>query len=392
MKFKRVAAIVLRRVLPPMLGVAVLAVSILVAGKFVKVEWRETIQPEEKPPAPRQISQEDLQNIGLVREVTKDYTKEAVGTLKAANRTEISSRILAQINQIMVRAGDTVQAGQVLIVLDSQALKTKLSQARAALAAANASVVHAKDQYDRGVRLRAKDLRAITATHFNELVTNLNVNRAKQAVAQQEVAGVEVLLSYTTIRAPKAGMIVDRKAEPGDMAQPGVPLLVLYDPTSLRLEVPVTEDLAVKLKVGENVAVHIDALNRDVQGVVDEIVPQAEAASRSFLVKVKLPRSKGLFEGMAGRLKIPAGTRRHLCLATAAIHTVGQLDFVCVVDPENRTATRRYIRTGRLGMPGHIEVLSGLKAGDRVLLKPVPEVIPKPNSSPSRSARPENNE
>jgi len=143
---------------------------------------------------------------------------------------------------------------------------------------------------------------------------------------------------------------------------------VLYDPASLRLEVPVMENLAVRLQRGDSLTVRIDALERDVEAVVDEIVPQAEAASRSFLVKVALAPGEGLYEGMFGRLRIPSGVRRHLCLATAAIQTIGQLQFVDVVRPDGKTLERRFITTGRLGMPERVEVLSGVEAGDRVLL------------------------
>ena len=66
----------------------------------------------------------------------------------------------------------------------------------------------------------------------------------------------------TVIKAAKNGRIVDRSAEPGDVARPGEPILVLYDATSLRLEAPVMEHLAVKLKVGDRLTVYVDALKR----------------------------------------------------------------------------------------------------------------------------------
>ena len=136
------------------------------------------------------------------------------------------------------------------------------------------------------------------------------------------------------------------------------------------------ENLAIRLKAGDPLTVQIDALdNRQVPAEIDEIVPQAEIASRSFLVKVKLPRSDDLFEGMFGRLRIPMGTRRHLCLHTAAIQTIGQLDFVDIVDSDG-TLERRFVRVGRYGDPDHREVLSGLKAGARVLLKPMANTKP----------------
>ncbi len=124
---------------------------------------------------------------------------------------------------------------------------------------------------------------------------------------------------------------------------------MIYDAESLRLETPVLEKLAVRLKVGDKLMVHVDALDREVEAVVDQIVPQADAASRSFLVKATLPRTDNLYEGMFGRLLIPAGQRRHLCLATDAIQDIGQLQFVNIVRDDN-TLERRMIRTGRLGI------------------------------------------
>jgi multidrug efflux pump subunit AcrA (membrane-fusion protein) len=129
------------------------------------------------------------------------------------------------------------------------------------------------------------------------------------------------------------------------------------------------ENLAIKLKAGDELTVKIDALSKEFVATVDEIVPQAEAASRSFMVKVKLPPSAELFEGMYGRLLIPAGKRLHLCLNTGAIETIGQLEFVYVVDSEGNNPERRYIKTGRFGRPGRVEVLSGLEANENVLVR-----------------------
>jgi len=367
-KLKAIGAVLLKTVLPAAVGLAVLiGVIAWLAGVFgEKIEGEEVARP------PRKIGPND--QTSQVHEVVKDYFAEPVGTLKAADRTEISARILAPINRIPVSAGDPVQEGDLLIELDAEALKTKHQQALASLAAADAAVTKAKDAHDRAARARTLDKSAISEGEMKRRLADLGVARANQRHARQAVAEAEVLLTYTAIASPRAGMIVDRLAEPGNMARPGVPLLVVYDPTSLRLEVPVTEDLRARVgqlkSEGEQLAVHIDALDRDVQATIDEIVPKSEEASRSFLVKVRLPRGEGLYEGMAGRLKIPAGRRTHLCLTTAAIERIGQLEFVdVVVDPEKGTLERRLIKTGRLGMPGRIEVLSGLKAGELVRLR-----------------------
>jgi len=330
-----------------------------------------------------------------VQEINKPYIEEAIGTLKAASRTEIASQVLATIDRITVSADDEVAAGKELVLLDAKAFEAQLSQAEAELQAADAAVAQAEDRYNRATRARESTPGAIAEQDFNRMKFDLLTARANQTRARQAVAEAQVRLSYTTIRAPKSGTIVDRWAEEGDMARPGVPLLTLYDRTTLRLEVPVMGNLATKIHKGDKFEVHIDDLNKDFRGVVDETVPQAEAASRSFLVKVRLPPSEELDEGMFGRLKIPAGTRPHLCLDTRAIQQVGQLQFVTVVDPKTGTRERRFIKTGRFGDATHREVISGLRAGDVVLLHEpaASQHDPSGQSSPgsARVSRPRRN-
>jgi multidrug efflux pump subunit AcrA (membrane-fusion protein) len=141
----------------------------------------------------------------------------------------------------------------------------------------------------------------------------------------------------------------------------------LYDPSSLRLEVPVMARLAVGLRVGDELVVQIDDLNkRRIRATIDEVVPQADEATRSFLIKVKLPPSPDLFEGMSGRLLVPGEKRDHLCVHRDAIQTIGQLEYVTVL--QDGIQERRLIKTGHVGDQDHVEVLSGLKARDKVVL------------------------
>jgi len=372
-KTKAVVAVLLKTVLPLVVGMVLLVgVIAVLAGVFIN-----KIQPGEAVAGERVVAPKDSSRRDIVHEVRKEYVEEAVGTLRAASRTEISSRMLATINKIYVNAGTPVQEGDKLIDLDPRQFQTQLSQASAALVAAEAAASEAQSEYDRAVKMIQRNL--ISQQEMDAATGRRDVTRAELDHARQAKTEADVMLSYCTIKAPKTGMIVDKLAQEGDTAQPGVPLLVLYDPASLRLEAPVMEDLAIKLEVGQALTVHIDAIDSDVSAEVDEIVPQAEAASRSFLVKVKVPRSPELKEGMYGRLLVPAGERRHLCLNTAAIDTIGQLEFVWVIHSDD-TMERRFIKTGRLGMPGRIEVLSGLKAGEEVLLlrKPGEKPVEKP--------------
>jgi RND family efflux transporter MFP subunit len=351
---------IVARVLPVMLGLVGLSVAIAwISGAFTK-----KIEPGESRSVFRQL--EDQQT-DVVHEITKDYIEEAVGTLKAANRSEISAKVLATIQEIHVAAGDFVQHGDLLVVLNTQELQARLNQAQESLSAASAATWEAESDFNRKQNLMKTN--SISRQEYDIAERKFNVAKADERRATQAVSEAEILLSYSKITAPKDGRIVDRLAEPGDTTQPGKPILTLYDVQTLRLETPVMESLAIKLKVGQDLTVRVDSVNKDFTATIEEIVPQADTASRSFLVKSSLPRSDNLYEGMYGRLQIPAGSRRHLCLATDAIRRVGQLEFVDVV-MEDRSLQLRLIKTGRLGMPGRVEVLSGVNAGERVVLFP----------------------
>jgi RND family efflux transporter MFP subunit len=345
---------------PIILGIAGLA---LIIG-WISGIFEEKIAPGESRTLVAKLNDRPTD---VVHEIEKDYVEEMVGTLKSSSRSVISSKILATIQEINVSAGDFVKEKDVLVTLNTRELDARLRQVDESLAAAQAARREAESDFERSRQLLRE--RAISQREFEESNRKLQVSQADERRAEQAVTEAKVLLSYSKIIAPKAGRIVDRTAEPGDMAQPGVPLLTLYDTQSLRLETPVLEQLAVKLKVGQNLTVYVDSINKKFIATIDEIVPQADAASRTFLVKASLPRSENLYEGMYGRLQIPAGSRRHLCLATDAIRRIGQLEFVDVVVADN-SLHRRLIKTGRLGMPGRIEVLSGLEAGERVVLYP----------------------
>lgn len=353
---------VVLKIIPFAIGLAVLVLVVF---------WLSGFFTERVTPA--QIAAElprfdpSKETIEPVEVVVKPVVEEAVGTVKARERTTISARVMSTITKIYVRAGDEVKGGDVLVELDSAALERQRSQALASVQAAEAALKQIEDDLSRAERLRQQQPGAISEQQFNEIRTRRDQALANYEKAKQALAEIEVTLSYCTIKSPRNGRIIDRLAEEGDTATPGVPLLTLYDPSSLRLEVPVIENLAAQLDLGEKVKVYIDALQREIEGIVDEKVPQADVATRTVLVKVSLPETPGLVEGMFGRLKIAGGERKHLCLNVAAIKRIGQLDFVEVIR-EDGTKEQRLVQIGRFGRPGHVEVLSGLKAGEKVVI------------------------
>jgi RND family efflux transporter MFP subunit len=160
--------------------------------------------------------------------------------------------------------------------------------------------------------------------------------------------------------------VIERYADPGDTARQGVPLMRLYDPGSLRLEAAVRESTAAQLAVGQSMSVRIDALDRIFTAVIEEIVPSVDPGSRTFLVKAGIQDAAGIYPGMFGRLLIPTGTVEKLYVPKQAVIRVGQLEFVWV--RSGGQTLRRYVRSGAAGDGGRIEIRSGLKSGEMVVL------------------------
>jgi RND family efflux transporter MFP subunit len=191
---------------------------------------------------------------------------------------------------------------------------------------------------------------------------------SKIAQADQALATAAIMQSYAQITAPFAGIVTERTAEPGSLAAPGAPLLTLERAGALRFEVPVEESRLAQIRLGQPVAVQLDALDRPVDGRVSEIVPAVDAAARTFTVKIDLPSTTRLRSGLFGRARFALGTRQVVSVLAPAILERGQLTSVFVA--ANGRATMRLVTLAEKS-GDRVEVLSGLNPGEQVIV-PVP--------------------
>jgi membrane fusion protein, multidrug efflux system len=294
------------------------------------------------------------------------FTETVPASIEAKETTIISSRLLARITSISVRAGDFVEPGQVLMELEKGDLLARAQQTREQILAVQARLTQARKNLERAEQLHKRGLIAIAdrdAARANAAALEADLGSAQQVLQEAETA-----VSFTEIRSPIAGRIVDRFAEPGDTASPGQKLLALYNPFSLRVEAWVREELALSLKSGDELQVEIPSVQRTLTALIEEIVPAADPGSRSFLVRAILPSDHKLLPGMYARLQVFAGYRQQLLVAADRVASVGQLDVVWVA--HNGVVERRFVRLGQQGKDGLIEVISGLEDGDLLLPRP----------------------
>ncbi len=338
---------------------AVAATAVLV----LLVAWMAGVFDNRLAPGLKPRSDQAQQPAFRVVEELVAVTEPVPGSVEAKQATLVASRIIARIERILVRAGDTVRAGQLLLELEKTDLEARVAQAGNQITAARARFTEAERNLQRSIELQqrgllsASDREAAQATRDS---LQADLQRTEQGLEEARAA-----LAYASIHSPLDGRVVDRFAEPGDMAAPGTTLLSLYNPLSLRVEASVREQLAVTLAVGQAVSVSLPALDSAVQGSIEEIVPAAEPGSRSFLVKIRLPSDDRLLPGLYARVDVPAGSERRMRVPEALLAQVGQLWVATVAGPEG--PERRFLRVGKRDGDGRVEVVAGLQAGDELL-------------------------
>ncbi|MGD8451008.1 MAG: efflux RND transporter periplasmic adaptor subunit [Phycisphaerae bacterium] len=315
--------------------------------------------------ASRPVGDVPLAEVRLVRVPAQET---AVGTIRAVHQVSVASKLLARVLQVNAQAGQHVKTGEMLVRLDDEDLQARVRQAEAAVAAAEAARDQAQIEYDRVHGLYEQG--NASRVEYERAETDLRARVAGLDQAKQALQEARTTVAYATIDSPIDGVVVDKRVEVGDMVTPGQVVVTLYDPTRMQLVAHVRESLAQRLRVGEEIGVRVDALHKTCAGQINEIVPEAEAASRSFAVKVTGPCPDGVYSGMFGRLLIPLDDEELLVVPQAAVSKVGQLDLVDVVHDTgaDRRLERRAVRLGRT-VGTDVEVLAGLAAGEQVALR-----------------------
>jgi RND family efflux transporter MFP subunit len=270
--------------------------------------------------------------------------------VRPAERAVISAKITGTIAALPWGLGQEVKAGDVLVTIAAPETEARVRQAQARLAEAE----------------RATDRERTLVTKGVNPPDALRDAEDRLRFAQAGLAEAEALLAHASIRAPFAGVITEKPVLPGDLATPGLPLLTLESTARLRAEGTVPEQAAVGLRLGSRLDVALTDTAPAVEGTVEELSAAADAVSRSVLVRVALPAGFAR-SGQFARLQVATGHAAALLVPIAAITHFGQMERVFVVS--DGRAALRLVKTGRES-GARIEVLSGLQAGETVLINP----------------------
>ncbi len=195
-------------------------------------------------------------------------------------------------------------------------------------------------------------------------------------IARAKVQQMQTMLHFAAVRAPFDGVITEKFVNKGDMAMPGLSLLKMENPEKLQIIVDVPEMRLPLLKRGLELMVHIPAVGFRGRGEIVEIAPAVNPLSHTARIKLNLTRGKGgrgslLSAGMFARVELPGlkATLSSLFIDKRALFQYGQIEKVFVM--RDNKASLRIVRSGvTLNKNGieMVEILSGLEAGEKVLL------------------------
>lgn len=299
--------------------------------------------------------------VPVVHIVAQELPDEIVGagTIEAVDKVDLAFFVAGRVAEIAFEDGVDVRKDQVLARLDP-------GDFREALNAAEARCGEIRARHARLSQLR--ELGSLTASDFDKIDSALHEAEAGLELARRRWADTE-------LRAPFAGRAVRHGLAQGLVVAPGVPVITVLAPAPVWASVSVSETEAGRVQPGQVAQVFLAAnSDRLMTGNVETVWPLADPLSRSFAVKIRLANTDlALRPGNVVTARIATGAKRSAVLVPPAV--VRRLPdgalFVWTVDPQRSVAMRRIVSVGRL-QTAEVEIVSGLRAGEQVVLNPPP--------------------
>jgi RND family efflux transporter MFP subunit len=280
------------------------------------------------------------------------------GTVVSLKRAEISSRLTGYVRSVEVQAGDRVRAGQHLLSIDSSDVRGNLQQAQAGLNQAQAVYDEADINYKRYTTLFPQG--AVSRMQLDAAERQYNTAKAQLESAQAGLRMANAALGYADVQAPFAGVVVEKLVDPGDLATPGKPLLVVEDERALEVQSYVPDDVYAALHIGQQIP--FSAGSTAYRGILKSVVAAADAQTHTHLIRLGFPAGTALTSGLYVRVHIP----------DSALAERAGITGVFVVNADGR-AQFRLVRAGNTD-DGQVEIQSGLANGERIVLMPGAEI------------------
>lgn len=300
----------------------------------------------------------------VVKDTLLTSTFEASGIAEPMQQATVSTKLMGTVTAVLVKEGEAVRTGQVLVQIDARDLAAKANQVAASIADAEAMQQEAATHAARFAALYADS--AATRAQYDAAQTGIARANAGLRAARAGAAELEAVRSYASVRAPFSGLVTMRFADAGTFAAPGAPLLTVQDVSSLRLSASAPVDIVRDLKRGQTITARVDG--QPVTATIEGVVP-AGAGNLFTINAIIANRANSYRAGSAVTLDLPLGTKSGIAVPLSALVRDG--DLVGVIVRAKDGDDRRWIRIGTTTAT-HAEVTGGLTAGESIVVPSAP--------------------
>ncbi|MBH9553839.1 efflux RND transporter periplasmic adaptor subunit [Inhella gelatinilytica] len=319
------------------------------------------------PSATLQIAAEDVVTVGSNGLIGGPVL---TGSIQAARRADLRAEVAAVVLQVTKDNGEPVRQGDVIVRLDSTAIRDNLTSAEEALRAATQSFEQTERVLQRQRTLNQQGMTSMQALEDAEL--RRNAAQSELAAARARVVSAKQQMTRTEIKAPFDGVVSERKVSVGDTVQVGREIVKVVDPRSLRFEGQVSADRLGEIRVGQAVALRVNGVSEgEYSAKLERIDAAANPTTRQVEVMARFdnPAQAPKVAGLYAEGRVNTGAKSALVLAESSLVRQGEEAFVWRLDGDRLKKVS--VQLGeRDARRGEWVIQSGLKLGDEVLRSP----------------------
>jgi len=307
------------------------------------------------------------ENLAVARDTILQSGPTISGALAAEREADVRAEVGGSIVSMSAEQGQKVAAGAVLARIDDTAVRDQYLSARAAVRTAEENLQVARRNTERTERLAQAG--AIADRDLEQARASATNATGMLADARARLATAEKQLARTTIRAPFAGIVSERKSSAGDVVQPGTQLFTVIDPASMRLEAGVPADQLGAVRVGSAVTFTVNGFpDRTFEGRIQRMNPSVDPATGQVRIYVSIPNAgRTLVAGLFAQGRVATESKQALAVPATAVDQRGTSPAVLRLRASR--VERVTVATGLHDQVAELlEITSGLAAGDTVLL------------------------
>jgi RND family efflux transporter MFP subunit len=304
--------------------------------------------------------------------------KEYVADVYSPKQIMVATRVMGYIKKINVEEGDVVKKGEELFVVDPSDIYSMLNQARGALLQAQSGVLmaemayaDAKKDYERFKNLYAHG--AVSKRDFEKMKLMMDIRKKQVDMAKgmlkQAKAGLDMAknqMKYAKVTSPIDGIVTMKMKKVAEMALPGYPVLVLSDIHDLKAKSFVKEEDIDKFKIGMPVVIKVPAIKKEFEAKVSTIIPSADPATHSYIVKFSFKNTKGLLPGMYAKAVVNIAKKEAVLVPFSALTSRSGIVGVFVV----KNGAAKFVPVTQIGEEKDYIAVKGLNGGEKVILYP----------------------